>query len=178
MPIPFKTDLRPLANRLAAPVSLLGLLAGVADGKQVSFNRDIRPILADNCFACHGPDAKKREASLRLDTFDGATADLGGHAAVVPGDPEASELLTRVTAHDLDEVMPPPETKKGKLAPDQVETLRHWIAAGAPYEKHWAFVPVSKRDPPPSDGRWAKGEIDRFIEARLRREGLSPSAGK
>jgi hypothetical protein len=132
----------------------------------------VRPILSNQCIQCHGPDDKKREGGLRLDTFAGATArDKEGRAAIVPGRPEESELLRRVLHADADEVMPPPATKKGRLSPDQVATLRAWIAAGAAYEEHWAFLPVTR--PPVPAG--AAHPVDAFVLERLRREGLAPS---
>jgi mono/diheme cytochrome c family protein len=99
---------------------------------RISFNHDIRPILSENCFACHGPDNANRQAGLRLDTFDLATAELdSGTRAIVPEDLDASELLARVVSDDPDSVMPPPEAKIGRLTPEQVETLKRWIAEGA-----------------------------------------------
>ena len=109
----------------------------------LAFNRDIRPILADKCFACHGQDAKKREADLRLDTFEGATADLGGGQAIVPGDLANSELWHRINSTDEDEVMPPPASHKS-LTDAEKSFLKQWIEQGAPYQKHWAFEPIDR----------------------------------
>ena len=157
------------------------LLAGPAPAVQdaarkVDFTRDVRPILAQNCLLCHGPDAKVRKADLRLDTPEGALAALeGGRRAVVPGKPDQSELIKRITTSDKDDVMPPSKTGK-TLTPAQVETLRSWIAQGAPYAKHWAFVkPVRPAVPAVKDAAWPKNDIDRFILARLEHEGLKPS---
>src|SRR5437773_11043957 len=96
----------------------------------VSFNEHVRPILSNNCFYCHGPDEKHREAKLRLDIREEAVRDLGGYAAIVPGKPDASELMKRVTTHDEDDIMPPVKSKK-HLTPQEIEVLRKWIAQGA-----------------------------------------------
>ncbi len=140
------------------------------------FNSEVRPILAGNCFQCHGPDAKARKAKLRLDQQQGATRDLGGYRAVSPGKPTASELMVRILSDDPDEVMPPPKTKK-HLTAGQKETLRKWIAAGGDYQEHWAFVGPEKPEIPgiANDPR-VKNSIDRFVLARLQRENLEPAA--
>jgi hypothetical protein len=143
-----------------------------------SFTRDIKGILSNRCVRCHGPDSEGRagggDEGLRLDTFEGATADLGGHAAIVPGKPDESELIARITSTDPDIVMPPPEAGE-RLPEKQVDLLKRWIAAGATYEPHWAYVPP-KRPPVPAvtHTAWPKNDIDRFILARLEAEGLSP----
>ena len=142
----------------------------------VLFNRDIRPILSENCFYCHGPDEKHREGELRLDTSAGATAPLGDHAAVVPHKPDLSALLKRVSSNDPDEQMPPPKSKKPKLSEQQVATLRKWIEQGAEYEGHWAFLPLRTAPPPTvQEKTWAKNPIDQFIFSRLEREHIQPS---
>jgi Protein of unknown function (DUF1553)/Protein of unknown function (DUF1549)/Planctomycete cytochrome C len=143
---------------------------------KLGFNRDIRPILSGTCFFCHGPDEKKREANLRLDVRESALADHDGSRAIVPGQPDQSELIARVLSHDKDDAMPPPKTKRAPLSPEQIATLRKWIAQGAPYESHWSFLPV-RRDPPPrvKDQAWVKNPIDQFILARLETEGIAPS---
>jgi hypothetical protein len=126
-----------------------GFLAGTAcgdtqtRGEGISFNRDIRPILSDKCLACHGQDPNTREADLRLDTFEGATADLGGTQAVVPGDLDSSQLWARVTSDDEYEVMPPPDSHKS-LSDAEKALLKQWILEGAPYENHWAFEPIRR----------------------------------
>ncbi|MFN3486868.1 MAG: DUF1549 domain-containing protein, partial [Planctomycetota bacterium] len=142
---------------------------------KLDFHRDIRPILSDRCLLCHGPDGKSRTSPLRLDTREGATADLGGYAAVVPGKPEKSELVRRITSRDPAEAMPPPKSGK-KLTAREVELLKRWIAEGAAYERHWAFVaPKRPAVPEVKSPAWCRNEIDRFILARLEREGLKPS---
>ena len=141
----------------------------------VDFNRDIRPILSDNCFFCHGPDAHERKADLRLDTAEGVLADLGGYAAVVPGKPDESELIARITSHDPDEVMPPRDSHKA-LKPAQIELLTRWIAEGAPISEPWAYVPPKKHEiPAPRDQNWPANWVDRFVLAKLEAEGLKPS---
>jgi len=139
----------------------------------VRFNREVLPILADHCYACHGFDQEARKAGLRLDRRESALAELeSGERAIVPGEPAKSELLRRVASHDRDEMMPPP--KKGQpLAPEQVEILRRWIEAGAEYEKHWAFIPPVRAEPPVVSG--ATHPVDRFIRARLASEAIAPA---
>ncbi|MEZ6089911.1 MAG: PSD1 and planctomycete cytochrome C domain-containing protein [Pirellulaceae bacterium] len=122
-------------------VRLLLATPSVSGGDEVDFNRDVRPILSGNCFACHGFDENARQANLRLDTREGATADVGGYAAIAPGDPDASELLNRVLETDPDLVMPPPSSHKKPLTPREVNVLRRWIEQGAPWGKHWSFEP-------------------------------------
>ncbi len=146
-----------------------------AAAQDVQFNRDIRPILSGSCFQCHGPDEKNRKAGLRLDTFEGATKDRSGYKAIAPGKPDDSELLKRVTAHDAS-VMPPASSKKAAITPQQADLLRSWIAQGAKYQGHWAFQPLAKIQPPAvKNTKWVRNDIDRFILARLEREGMTPS---
>jgi hypothetical protein len=141
----------------------------------IAFNRDIRPILSDHCYPCHGPDSARRKAGLRLDLESSARADRDGRRAVVAGDVDGSELYRRITAVDTDERMPPPKSGKTLTAP-QVEMIRRWIAEGARWQPHWAFIPP-ERPPVPGVGRtrWVRNPIDTFILARLEREGLSPA---
>ena len=147
-------------------LSLLAALAVAAPqaAEPLRYNRDIRPILSDNCFSCHGFDPKHREAKLRLDTAEGATADHDGVRAIVPGDVEKSELWVRLNHTDKDEVMPPPKSHKTVTAA-QKEMLRSWIQQGAKYEPHWAFVPLAPVALPKTkqDG-WARNDLDRFID--------------
>jgi hypothetical protein len=138
---------------------------------KVVFNRDVRPILSDLCFQCHGPDEKKREGGLRLDLRDAAIATT----AIVPGNLADSELVARIVSTDPELRMPPPETNKS-LSEAQIDTLRRWIEQGAEYQTHWAFIPPTKPTPPETDDRsWPINPIDRFVLARLRAEGLAPS---
>jgi mono/diheme cytochrome c family protein len=133
------------------------------------FNRDIRPILSDRCFSCHGPDAGNRQAGLRLDVREVATGRLeSGQTAIVPGMPSASELLARITSRDPDVVMPPPKVGKPVTAAE-AEILGRWIAAGAEYRGHWAFDRVERPRVPDVASPWARTPIDRFILERLAR---------
>ena len=157
----------PRSHGLWAAVFLLAATA-VRAGDEPTFNRDIRPLLSDACFQCHGPDEAKRKAGLRLDVRAEAVAEQrSGEFAIVPGKPEQSELLKRVAAHD-DTVMPPGRIDK-KLNATQVETLRTWIAAGAVYQGHWAFQPVERPKPPV-----AGHAVDAFVRAKLAAEKLTP----
>jgi mono/diheme cytochrome c family protein len=148
-------------------------VASPAAGKVV-FNRDIRPILSDNCFACHGFDAKHRKAGLRLDLAEGAfTPNKEGVVAIKPGKPDESELWRRIITADEDDLMPPAESHK-KLTAEQKELLRQWIAEGAVYQKHWAFEPPVKTEPQDPKLR-VQNPVDGFIRARLKQENLSPA---
>jgi hypothetical protein len=142
---------------------------------QVDFNRDIQPILSQNCFPCHGPDAEKREADLRLDTRSGALEDRGDYAAIVPGDLTASEVVKRIENDDEDERMPPADSNL-QLTKNQIDLIKRWIAAGAEFRIHWAFIrPETPTSPPIEDTNWPRNEIDFFILSRLEHEGLQPS---
>ncbi|MBL8855722.1 MAG: DUF1553 domain-containing protein [Planctomycetaceae bacterium] len=148
---------------------------------ELDFNRDIRPILSNHCFRCHGPDEAERAGGgaqgLRLDTPDGLREDLGGHFAVVPGQPDSSELLARVSSDDDSLVMPPPEVGV-RLTPAEIARLRQWIAEGAVYSQHWAYVvPQRPAVPDWNDAAaqaWIKNSIDHFVWQRLRQENLVP----
>jgi hypothetical protein len=151
------------------PLTALLLTACLASAVEpVSFSRDVLPILSENCLSCHGPDESHRKADLRLDTFEGATAENDGVRAVVPGDPSRSDLVARIVSEDPDEVMPPPKSHKPRLKPEEVATLRRWVAEGAKWGKHWAFEPPVKA---PTVGH----PVDHFIRRRLLQEGLSPA---
>ncbi len=139
----------------------------------VRFNRDIRPILSDNCFACHGPDSAAREAELRLDTREGLFAERDGMAVVTPGQPAEGELWRRISSDDADERMPPADSGKS-LTAAQVDTLRRWIEAGADWEPHWAFIPPERASPPEvSERSWPRNAIDHFVLSDLERRGLT-----
>jgi hypothetical protein len=170
--LPGRTGRRTIA---AAALVLWAVPAFAGPPPAVSFNRDVRPILSENCFQCHGPDAARRKAGLRLDTREGSTAALDAGRAVVPGDPAASLLLQRVVSADAGERMPPRATGR-RLTPEQVEVLRRWVRAGAPYQRHWSLIPA-ERPPLPAvaDSTWPRNAIDTFILARLEKEGLRPS---
>ncbi len=155
----------------AAALCLLSPALWAADAPAPTYNRDIRPILAENCFACHGPDAGARKAGLRLDRRDAAVKK----GALVPGDTDKSELIHRIFWDEPSKVMPPPRTKK-TLTDHQKDLLKRWVAAGAEYQTHWAYLPPVRTDPPAvRDEKWVRNPIDRFILARLEREGLAPS---
>lgn len=139
----------------------------------VRFNRDIRPILADHCFACHGPDARSRKADLRLDVVTARTKTADQHL-IVPGEPESSELWKRVTSADPTVIMPPPEAKK-PLTAAQIALLRRWIEQGAVREDHWAFVTPKRPALPRLMDSAAPGEIDGFVRAELRERNLRPA---
>ncbi len=143
----------------------------------IDFNRDIRPILSEHCYTCHGPDEGKRKAGLRLDVKEEAFKALkSGRRAVVAGDAKASSLVERVESKDPDEVMPPPQGGK-PLAPAQVAVLRRWVESGAEWSAHWSFVaPARPALPPVRDAKWPRNELDRFVLAKLEAEGLKPSA--
>ena len=160
---------------LALPVLDIGT-ARAAEAA-VSYNRDIRPILADHCFTCHGRDPGARKSKLRLDVREDALrGGESGDAALVPGKPEESEFLKRLLTHDPDEVMPPPKAKN-PVKPAEIEKLRQWIAAGAEYQQHWAFIPPVRPEPPKVEapGARVRNAVDAFVVARLAREGLSQS---
>ena len=162
----------------AAALVLFAWPSGLFAGKDlggVDFARDIRPLLSDNCFACHGPDAKQRKADLRLDTREGALVYIDGTSAVVPGKPSESELIRRVTTDDEDDLMPPPDSGK-KLDATQKALLQRWIAEGAEYELHWSYKPVTRPMPPRvKNGSFILNDIDRFVLATLRTKGHEPA---
>jgi cytochrome c553 len=143
----------------------------------VSFNKDVRPILADNCFACHGPDRHQRQAGLRLDREEGATAALtSGHVAIVPGEPDMSALIHRITDPDEESRMPHASSGKARLGAGQIEILRRWIEQGARWQAHWSYlVPVRAALPPVRRTGWSNNPIDDFVLARIEEEGLAPS---
>ena len=149
-------------------------LARAADGPD--FNREVRPILSHYCFKCHGPDEEARKAELRLDVRESALQPAeSGERAIVPGDVAASTLVSRIFSHDRDEVMPPPAAKKD-LNNAQRDILKRWVASGAKYDAHWAFVPPRQAAlPAVQRADWAKNPLDSFVLARLEAEGLRPS---
>jgi len=156
--------------------ALLALAAASAAAKPVDFNRDVRPILAENCFSCHGFDEKGRKAKLRLDLAETAHAARENGTPFKPGDPAGSEAWQRIISPHADEVMPPPESHLA-LTAAQRETIRAWIEQGATYSKHWSFIPpVASAPPAPANGGPATANpIDAFAHARLAAEGMKPS---
>lgn len=156
----------PFLHRLALATAAFGAVAGDAADAKVSFNRDVRAILSENCFFCHGPDEKNRKAGLRLDQSS---------AAIVPGDPGKSEAWKRILSDDPDEVMPPPGSHR-TLTDAQRDTLGRWIEEGAAYEAHWSFIaPERPAVPSPANAAGVKNPIDAFILARLEAAGLAPN---
>ena len=143
---------------------------------KVDFNHHIKPLLSDRCFACHGPDEKARKAKLRLDRPEGAFKALeGGMFVIKPGSPGRSEVIRRIASRDLDDRMPPPESKLS-LSPDEIALLRRWVEQGAEWKKHWSFLPVADAPVPRvKNAKWARNNIDRFVLERLEREGLKPA---
>jgi len=153
----------------------LPALAAEPAQKPVDFDREIRPILSDNCFACHGPDEKQRMAKLRLDTKDGVFSDRGGYQILVPGKSSDSKLYQRISATDKAKRMPPPYADR-TLNEKQIELIRRWIDEGAKWEMHWSYVPPQRPELPQVQyTRWPRNLIDNFILARLESEGLKPS---
>lgn len=154
-------------QRLLLSLPLLGLFGTALPAQAgLEFNRDIRPVLASKCYACHGPDEEKREAGLRLDVREEAVKE-----AIKPGQPEQSPFWQRITAHDPDEVMPPPSSPK-PLSDSERQLFRQWITEGAPYQQHWSFMPI-QRPPVPAGG--AQNPIDAFIRAELAKQQLQPA---
>ena len=157
---------------LATFAGLIAFASLAAAAESPSFNKDIRSILVENCFSCHGADSGSRKADLRLDQRDAAIES----GAIAPGDPDSSVMLDRIFSDDPEEVMPPPSLKK-VLTSEQKELLKRWIAEGAEYEPHWSFIPPQRPEPPAvKNETWVRNPIDRFVLARLEAEGLTPAA--
>ncbi len=161
---------------VGAWLSVQAVLGAGAAAAPVDFNRDVRRILSENCFSCHGPDSKPRKGGgkvMRLDHAESAYADHGGMRAIVPGKPDQSEAMRRMTTRDADDLMPPPDSGK-KLKAEEIALLRRWIEQGAPYARHWAYAkPVRPVVPRVQDRDWVRNPVDAFIAERLEREGLS-----
>ncbi len=145
---------------------------------KLDFNRDVQPILASNCFSCHGPDPEMRKAGLRLDLGETAFRKRPGHPdAIVAGNPEASELIRRIESHDPHHLMPQTSLGEAKpMKPEDIATLKEWVKEGAQYRPHWAFEKPDRAAAPKDDSGWAKTEIDRFLLAGMKKAGLKPSA--
>ena len=158
-------------------VSLLVSGTATAAPKKISFNRDVRAILSENCYTCHGPDANSRKADLRLDVRESAVSESkDGFYAIKPGDVEESELIYRIFSRDPDEIMPPKESKL-TLSAEQKGILKQWVSEGAEYEPHWAYVrPVRGKLPPVKNTKWSRNEVDSFILAQLEKRGWKPSS--
>ena len=164
-----------LYSRVTLLAVLLAPLALPAANADVDFTRDIRPILSERCFQCHGPDEEARASGLRLDEYAGAVEERGGKRAIAPGAPAASELIARIKTDDPALRMP---LGGDRLAEGQIKLLEEWISAGAKYERHWAYEkPERPQLPPVSDAGWARNPIDRFILNKLDATGLKPASG-
>ena len=155
---------------------MLTSLAFIAKSSaEISFNRDIRPILSNKCFFCHGPSEKSRKAKLRLDVEEEAFKEKDGFAAFVRKSLEDSEAWHRITSDDPDEVMPPPKFKK-ELTKVEVNKIKQWIEEGAKWEGHWAFIPVRQTNEPTTQlPQWIRNPIDSFVLDTLKENGLHPS---
>jgi hypothetical protein len=169
-----------LALAAVAAAALSGLTGTAAKAPagppRIDFTRQIRPLLSDRCFRCHGPDASKRKAKLRLDVRDGAFKKMNaGWAIVNPFNPGKSELVRRIFTEDIEDTMPPPESNLS-LTEDEKALLRRWVAEGADYRPHWSFAPIAASAPPGGERPARANPIDGFIRARLEREGLPPAA--
>lgn len=162
-------------TRLTAAVAVLLGISVSADDVALQFDRDIRPILSDNCYACHGPDEQARTSELRLDTRAGAMAELEGHYALVPGKPDESELIRRILSDDKDDVMPPADYRK-QLTQEQKQRLVKWVRQGADWSDQWAWSPPRRAEPPAVKRSHAvRNWVDQFIQARLEQNGIEPS---
>src|SRR3954469_19964255 len=157
--------------------SLFVLLAAAAvagAAEPVDFNRDVRPILSDKCFFCHGPDEKHRSAKLRLDVEKEAKAERDGTHAILAGKPDESELVARITAKEESERMPPKKANK-PLTAAEIEVLTRWVKEGAKWSAPWAYVAPVRHPVPDLKSDWPTNWIDRFLLARLEKERLAPS---
>lgn len=159
---------------LSAAVAAISLVFAPGSARAVDdtpqFNRDILPILSGHCYACHGPDSGTRQAELRLDT------EAGSHESViVPGDPDSSEVISRIASDDPEMRMPPPDSKKPPLTAEEVDLLKRWVKAGAKYEPHWAYIAPKRAElPEVKQGKWARNEIDKFLLAKQEQKSLGP----
>jgi uncharacterized protein DUF1553/uncharacterized protein DUF1549/concanavalin A-like lectin/glucanase superfamily protein/cytochrome c len=161
-------------TRVFAATAVLAF-AGTTAAQEVEFNRDIRPIFSDKCYTCHGPGVANRQTKLRFDTESSAKQDLGGHFAIVPGDPEKSVIIRRITAAEPAMRMPPVWSAY-KLNDHEIDLIQRWIRQGAVWEKHWSFNPPKRRQVPEvKQPNWPRNPIDNFVLAHLEHEGLSPS---
>src|SRR5688500_14000255 len=177
------SNVRPLPRMKRLIVIVILILASAATAvparaqalEKLDYSRDVLPILSANCFVCHGRDASTREADMRLDVRAESTRVRDDVAPIVPGKPDASMVIFRVTSDDEEVRMPPPE-RANRLTKQQVDVLRQWIMEGAEYNEHWAFIPPKRTSVPEvADAEWAKHPVDRFVRARLEREKLSPA---
>lgn len=186
MPVTISGSLRYLVSsvmsmtRLLFPALLFWSAVSLHSEEKVDYNQDIRPLISNRCVACHGPDEEERKADLRLDTYDGATEDLGGYAAIVPQDLKASEFVYRIETDEEDDLMPP-KGKGARFTKEEVALIKKWIEQGAEYDQHWSYKPTVRPELPEVKSKdWPRNAIDHFILARLEKEGLgvSPEADR
>src|ERR1700686_2050467 len=155
---------------VCVPCFLVPSVLAAQEPRKIEFNRDIRPILSNNCFLCHGPDNNLRKAKLRLDDEKDAHAKV-----IVKGEPLVSEMFSRLVTDEPGKKMPPAKSKK-QLTKDEIQLIHDWIEQGAPYERHWSLIAPRKHDlPRVKNAAWVKNDIDRFVLARLDKEGLQPA---
>jgi len=171
-----------IKQRISTHFIALGMIWGLvltSLSKEISFNRDIRPILSNKCFACHGPDEDERKSDLRLDLSDGSDGAYrikDGTTALKPGSLEESELWHRIITDDVDEIMPPTKAKKKPLTKKEQDLIREWIEAGANYEKFWSFEKPKKSDlPEVKEQKWSSNSVDLFVLKKMESLGVSPS---
>ncbi len=168
-----------LSSILFGSIVAIPALAQVKPAKPIQgidFQREIRPILSDACFHCHGPDKNTRMAGLRLDTKEDAFSKRKTGAAIIPGNPDASLIIQRLTHADKAKRMPPEYSHKS-VTPKQIETIKRWIASGAGWQEHWSFTAPTRPKPPAVvNTAWVRNPIDRFILAKLQKSGLTPAA--
>jgi hypothetical protein len=169
----------PTSIWLGLPLMVCLLAPGQAQSPEpIDFNRDIRPILSETCFKCHGFDAQQRKAELRLDTWEGLTDARQGRVPVRPGAPESSEVLNRIFHENARKRMPPRDSGK-KLTDSQKSLIRRWVLEGAAYSDHWAFVPPKdgrKEEMEGADSDWCRTQVDEFILRELQKHSYAPSS--
>ena len=158
------------------PILLSAIAIPATALEEIDFNRDIRPILSDRCFKCHGPDASNQKSDCRLDSRDNALKDLGGYVGIKAGNLEESEMHHRIWSTDSKDVMPPPESKL-RLNEKEKALLDRWIKEGATYDTHWSFksIPAKLQTPDPESLKWGSTPVDAFIADELQRAGLKPN---
>ncbi|HAD61604.1 MAG TPA: hypothetical protein DCG12_20385, partial [Planctomycetaceae bacterium] len=166
-------------HRILSLALLVSLAASLAADEPVDFGAQIKPLLSDRCFLCHGPDAETRQADLRLDSEKGLAAPLASDEAlraVVPGKPDQSQLVARILSSDPDVQMPPPDSGL-KLSDAEKRRLTQWVKEGANWEGHWAFEPIISPEPPAvRNNEWIRNNIDRFVVARQEAAGLAQNS--
>ena len=165
--------LRHLQPLTLLPIFLLAAWPAALAEEPIDFNRDIRPIISDRCYKCHGPDAKNQKSDFRLDTRKNAVADLGGYSGITPGNLDQSDLHHLIRSDDKSELMPPPKSKMS-LTEKEKDLLDRWITEGAPYDKHWSLKPLPAEVPVPESSDWTRTPIDPFILKEASKNNLKP----